>query len=87
MLLAQGFERAPWITKRLDTGSLKKSWSWEEGRLTIHEGDTMSPWCCPLRMSGQKGCQNDWTQTEEIPAGSILEGYSVQAQGSSVGFT
>lgn len=87
VFLAQGFERGLRITKRLDIASLKKLWSWDTEGLTLCEGDSMSPWCCPLRMGGRKGCQNDRTQAGEILAGSALEGHLAQTQGSEVGFT
>lgn len=48
--------------------------------LTLHEGNTMSPWCCPLSMSGRKGHQNDWTQAGEAPEGSAVEGHADQTQ-------
>lgn len=74
MFLAQGFQQGLWIAKGLDIVPLKKLWSWEVEGLTLHGGNTMSPWCCPLSMGGRKGCQNDRTQAGDVPEGSAMEG-------------
>ena len=55
-------------------GLPRSGWESQGGRLPFHEGETMSPGCCPLRRGGKEGCQKDWTPAGEILAGNTLKG-------------